>query len=208
MIQMNQLRYCGLYVLLWLTISCSNTKDSASKTTTVNNNSTSAVKPISVPPIEMQSLASAEPVNRSIQIITDLAIPNKNEIPHMPKDFAIGDLGQGNVPFPVYNAAQDFCNQLTSSHFTGQLIYFLPTQEQEQIAEMVKTLNPIQYRIGGGRLEGEGRYSFLIRLMGSSLTASGAVYVRLVESQWVVDDLLLDIDTKTVFDPLQYKYFL
>lgn len=210
MIQMNALRYCIACVLLCLTISCSmknNKKESTSKSVTENNN-TSTVKPITVPPIEMKSLASTETVNKPISITADLAIPNKNEIPRLPKDFSIGDLGQGNVPLSVYDAARDYCNRLVSSQFSKQLLYFLPAQEQDKIAEIIKTINPLQYRIGGGRLEGEGRYSFLIRIIGQNTTASGAVYVRLVDTLWIVDDLLLEIDTKTAFDPLQYKYFL
>ncbi len=210
MIQMNALRNCIVCVLLGLTISCSikNIKKESTSQTVTENNNTSAIKPITVPTVEMKSLASAEPVNKSISITADLTIPNKNEIPRLPKDFSIGDLGQGNVPLPVYDAAQDYCNRLVSSQYTKQLLNFLPVQEQDKIAEMVKTINPLQYRIGGGKLEGEGRYSFLIRILGQNTAASGAVYVHLVDTLWIVDDLLLEIDTKTAFDPLQYKYFL
>jgi hypothetical protein len=207
---MIKLRIFLILVLFFSFFSCSNnSKDKLSaQSSPQTNENPRSVASISVPPIEMKSIPATEEKKTTGALKTEIGIPNKNENKRLPQDFSIGELGQGTVPSAVYLAVKDFCNSLTGSNFSVKNVQFLPSAEQENIIALIGAIKPNQYRLGGGRIEGKDRYSFLLRLVGPEESASGVVYIQLTNTSWIIDDLSLEKDTKGVFDPLQYKHFL
>lgn len=205
--------YPRFYILLFsisICVSCSAaSKDkSGNSGPVVSSDQSVAVEPITVPLIEMKSLSSDADKGTAVPVRTDLGIPEKNEIQRFPKDFFIGDLGRGIAPISAYTSVNTFLADLVQSSQDKSIVRFLPREEQERVYLLIRTINPNQFRIGGGKVEGENRYSFLFRLIGTSGSASGAIYTYLENNSWVIDDISLDKDDTITFDPLQYKHFL
>lgn len=210
MLSMNKLQKYFVIMFLFSFFSCSNSSkgnDSDKITTPIEENS-KTVNAIVIPPIEMKSLSETGEKNSPVQIKTNLGIPDKNENSIFPKDFSIGELGSGPVPFEAYVAARAFCKSLINSNVTVNNVQFLPEPEQKLISELILSINPNQVRLGSGQIEDTGRYSFLIRMLGFEHSASGVVYVQQKKSMWIIDDLTLEKDTKIEFNPLHYKHFL
>jgi hypothetical protein len=181
--------------------------NSTSPTLQVHENS-SMDKSIAIPTIEMKG--NSKVVGKSNQSISpiDVGIPNIHTTQHFPEDFIIGELGQGEIPLEVYNVAKDFCKQLLHSTYNSQLFSFLPLSEQNKVITLLRTCNVNQFRIGSGQSEADDRYSLLIRLLGPSDSVSGVIYIRYVNTSWVIDDISFEKDTKSEFNLLQYKQFL
>ncbi len=200
-----------LFLLFFIVFSCSN-KPKEAKSPQIspqNSESPTTVAAIKVPPIEMKSISPEGEKNPSVPAAkTELGIPGKDEKNRLPEDFIIGELGSGSIPAAVYSTAQDFCTALIGPSLSTKEVQFLPLAEQESILSLIRLINPNQYRLGGGRSEGKDRYSFLIRILGAVESASGAVYIQLINSAWIIEDLSLEKDTKIEFNPLQYKHFL
>lgn len=204
--------YPRFYILLFsisICVSCSAaSKDkSGNSGPVVSSDQSVAVEPITVPLIEMKSLSLNTDKGTVVPVKTDLGIPAKNEIQRLPKDFFIGDLGQGIAPISAYTSVNTFLANLVQASQEKDLLRFLPKEEQEKIALLIRTITPNQFRVGGGKVEGENRYSFLFRLIGTSGSASGAIYTYLENNSWVIDDISLEKDDTITFDPLQYKHF-
>jgi len=210
MLGMNKSIVFTLFLLFFIVFSCSN-KPKEAKSPQIspqNSESPTTVPAIKVPPIEMRSISPEGEKNPSVPAKTELGIPGKDEKKRLPEDFIIGELGSGSIPAAVYSTAQDFCTALIGPSLSTKEVQFLPLAEQESILSLIRLINPNQYRLGGGRSEGKDRYSFLIRIFGPFESASGAIYIQLVNTAWIIEDLSLEKDTKSEFNPLQYKHFL
>jgi len=207
---MIELRFFLIIFLSFTLFSCSNSskENLSAKRPAQSEQQPKPVPSITVPPIEMKSISVTEEKTIPAAVKTDLGIPNKIEKPHLPQDFSIGELGAGTVPSEVYLAVTDFCKRLTDSSFSATNVQFLPTAEIETITTLLRAIKPKEYRLGGGKNEGNDRYSFLIRLLGPEESASGVVYIQLMNTSWIIDDLSLEKDIKFDFNPLQYKHFL
>jgi hypothetical protein len=210
MLGMNKPIVFTLFLLFFFVFSCSNTskETKSSQISPQINESSTTVAAIKVPPIEMKSISPEGEKKPSLPAKTELGIPGKDEKKRLPEDFIIGELGSGAIPAAVYSTAQNFCKDLISPSLSNKQVQFLPLAEQESILSLIRLINPNQYRLGSGRSEGKDRYSFLIRILGAVESASGAVYIQLINSAWIIEDLSLEKDTKIEFNPLQYKHFL
>jgi hypothetical protein len=62
----------------------------------------------------------------------------------------------------------------------------------------VNNISPTNYRIGGGRQEADGAFSFLVRFFGRDYGISGELYIRLStrpnrpSGTWIFEELLFD----------------
>ncbi|AEJ19237.1 hypothetical protein [Gracilinema caldarium] len=207
---MDRLKILLLIVGVFSSLTCSkNEREVESSSQTLEAQEDSAIdKGIAVPTIKMKGTSTViGKSNQSINSI-DVGIPNINAKQHLPEDFIIGELGQGEIPLEVYNIAKDFCKQLLNATYDVTLFSFLPLSDQNKVTTLLRSSKVSQFRIGGGQIEENDRYSLLIRLLGPSESVSGVIYIRYVNTAWVIDDISFEKDKKSEFNLLQYKHFL
>ena len=118
--------------------------------------------------------------------------PQRGESPRLPEDTIIGPLGRGEAPPEAYRFAQRTLQSLMRTPPAPDILAGLDPGEAGRITGILLEIKPAQVRIGGGRTEEDGSVSFLLRFIGSSQWAGGELYVRLKETTWVLEDLILD----------------
>jgi len=134
----------------------------------------------------------------------ELLRPRWGESPRYPADVVIGDLGQGRASAAAYSQANSIASALLSrQRGHPSLAGVSPDLLDSYFLTLGKT-SPYTYRIGGGKEEADGAFSFLIRYIGRDYGVTGELYVRLtrqVKSEdggtaqagiWVFDDLMLE----------------
>ncbi|MDR2542241.1 MAG: hypothetical protein LBC80_02165 [Treponema sp.] len=127
--------------------------------------------------------------------------PNRSESARYPIDTVIGELGQGQAPRAAYNFANSICDGLLSLNISDSALSSINSALRENFLSMLQVIDPVNYRIGGGREEADGAVSFLVRFIGRDYAISGELYIRLVTREnaqgdrienWVFDELLLE----------------
>jgi len=135
----------------------------------------------------------------------ELLRPKRGEAPRYPIDIVIGELGQGNAS----DAAFSFANYISSAFLSGNMenpaLASVNSAQRESLLSVLKDINPVSFRIGGGREEVDGAISFLIRFIGKDQGITGELYIRYITKQsqgvdgdvkttgnWVFEDLLLE----------------
>lgn len=107
----------------------------------------------------------------------ELLRPQHGETLHFPTDYVIGELGRGGAPEEAYQIARRVVvNLVEGGEIPGRIIF--PEQKRLALRETVRVLGPRVWRIGGGRVEPDGGFSFLIRFLGRERSVTGELYLR------------------------------
>jgi len=157
-----------------------------------------------LPPIEMNRQTRGS-------IPETLLRPNRSEAPRYPIDTVIGELGRGDAPEGGYIFARSICEGLISGNKAHRALSSINTSFRENFLSSIEIINPLSYRIGGGREEADGAVSFLVRFIGKEQGITGELYLRLIteiieieikedateeqetkRTYWKFDDLLLE----------------
>ena len=128
--------------------------------------------------------------------------PSKGEAPRYPIDTVIGELGKGRATDAAYNFAISVCEGLLSGDMKHTSLATINAASRESYLSTIEIIGPIGYRIGGGREESDGAFSFLVRFFGREHGVSGEMYIRYrtrtdqqtgrAVSAWIFEELLLD----------------
>jgi len=103
--------------------------------------------------------------------------PQYGEDPHFPRDYVIGELGQGDASEESYALARDIVASLAAGDGKIERAVF-PEKKRLAAVNAIKELGVRSWRIGGGRDDGSGCYSFLIRFLGRESSITGELYLQ------------------------------
>ncbi|MCL2180409.1 MAG: hypothetical protein FWB83_04700 [Treponema sp.] len=122
-----------------------------------------------------------------------------------PIDIVIGELGQGTSSLQAFNFAGRICTALMSARMDNLAFMSANRAVLERHLSALGEINPQSFRIGGGREEADGAYSFLVRFIGREQGITGELYIRYVlrmsgdeeeeqtaQGSWTFDELLLE----------------
>jgi hypothetical protein len=140
--------------------------------------------------------------------------PQRGEAPRYPRDLVIGSLEQGNVPAEVRRFALEIMSALSAGNQDAPSLSSLSPTARRDLLSSVGEVRPRTYRVGEGREEVDGSYSFLVRFLGREQGIAGELYIRFRPPQpaadktgdseesapasppekggWILDDLLLE----------------
>jgi len=122
--------------------------------------------------------------------------PARGESARYPIDTVIGDLGRGQATEAAFNFANTVCEGLISGDVDNTALATANSAERQRYIAYLEVISPTSYRIGGGRQEPDGAFSFLVRFIGRDRGISGELYVRFGSRQnrsvWILEELLLD----------------
>jgi hypothetical protein len=124
--------------------------------------------------------------------------PARGESPRYPIDTVIGELGRGQASEAAYTFANSLCEGLISGEMNDPALVTISSTERQRYITTLNSIDPLSYRIGGGRQEADGAFSFLVRFIGRDLGISGELYIRLAArpnrpaGTWIFEELLLD----------------
>ena len=152
--------------------------------------------------------------------------PGFGEAASYPKDFVIGELGQGRAPAAAYAYANSIAEGLLSGQVAHPSLVSIDPALRENYLSAIRAIAPRGFRIGGGRQEPDGAVSFLVRFIGRDRGITGELYIVSSTRQrqegegetgnWMFDELLLeeakshsDINQETInrLDLLPYERF-
>jgi len=162
---------------------------------------------ISISAVSWQPMAAQEQtgsVSRG-SIPEDLLRPKRGETPRYPIDTVIGELGRGKASEAAFSFANNIGIALLSGNKGNPALASINSAARENLLSTLETINPVSFRIGGGREEADGSVSFLVRYIGKDLGITGELYIRYVTRQiqepngevtttgkWVFEELLLE----------------
>jgi len=146
--------------------------------------------------------------------------PARGESPRYPIDTVIGELGRGQASQSAFSFANSVCRALLSGQVRHTALSSIRSAERERYISALEIINPLTYRIGGGREEADGAVSFLVRFIGRDYAISGELYIRFVtkestgeeqpaaQGSWTFEELLLDEpkDRDTEYEESIYRY--
>jgi hypothetical protein len=137
--------------------------------------------------------AEPEPVFNLGAIPEALRQPQRgDENPRYPRDAVIGEMGRGLATEEAYRYARNLLQgALTLNRESALLAGTSPSQLEELFAGL-ETMEPQQYRLGGGREEADGSVSFLFRFIGRDLSMAGELYIRFDDNAWHLDDIIVE----------------
>ncbi|MCL2185934.1 MAG: hypothetical protein FWB86_08815 [Treponema sp.] len=154
--------------------------------------------------------ASSQEITRAARgsIPEALLRPNRSEAPRYPIDTVIGELGRGEAPEGGYVFANSICEGLVSGEMSHRALSSISASIRESYLSSIEIINPLSYRIGGGREEADGAISFLVRFIGREQGITGELFIRLIRevikneddtseedrtrTYWRFDELLLE----------------
>ncbi|MCL1931537.1 MAG: hypothetical protein FWF55_06945 [Treponema sp.] len=111
----------------------------------------------------------------------ELLRPRRDEAPRYPIDMVIGTLGQGDAPREAYEIAHNAASAFLAGNMTAPVFSPVSKVFVESCMSMLNAINPQFYRIGGGREEPDGSFSFLVRFVGREQGITGELFVRFEE---------------------------
>ncbi|MDR2376169.1 MAG: hypothetical protein LBD96_07015 [Treponema sp.] len=132
--------------------------------------------------------------------------PQRGESPRYPRDLIIGSLARGNVSDGARLAATQVLSALVAGNRSAAVFSRFDASSRNGLFSTVALVEPRKYRLGEGREEADGSYSFLVRFIGREQGIAGELYVRFEPAQeaaagsaaasgsgaWLLDDLLLE----------------
>jgi len=118
--------------------------------------------------------------------------PQLGEPPRLPQDFEIGDLGQGQAPDGAYLFARNVLAALAASNSEAPALAAFPSARIANHIEEIGGIEPLSFRIGGGRVEGDESVSFLVRFIGNEQSITGELFLLEGSDSWLLDDLILE----------------
>ena len=111
----------------------------------------------------------------------ELLRPRREEAPRYPVDMVIGPLGQGRAPQEAYAIARNTAAALLAGNMSAPVLASVNKVFLEGCMDMLNTVNPQFFRLGGGREEPDGSVSFLVRFVGREQGITGELFVRFEE---------------------------
>jgi hypothetical protein len=128
--------------------------------------------------------------------------PQRGESPRYPRDLVIGSLARGDVSDGARIFAAQVLAALVAGNREAASLSRLGPMNRDELISAVAAVQPRRYRIGEGREEADGSYSFLIRFLGREFGIAGELYIRYEPVRtadpaagpgtWFLDDLLLE----------------
>ena len=124
---------------------------------------------------------SPEGICQEIQtrtIPSALLRPERGESPRYPRDLVIGDLGIGSASAEAYQFAKTILSALIAGAADAPVLAGTGSVITEGLIETIRSIEPRNYRLGGGRTEADGSASFLLRFIGPSESITGELFLR------------------------------
>jgi hypothetical protein len=112
----------------------------------------------------------------SSAIPQELLRPRYGEEPLFPKDYVIGELGRGDATEETYRMAREIVAGLAAGNGNIDRVVF-PDYKRMAALDKLTALGVRSWRVGGGRSEGGGVYSFLVRFLGREKSITGELYL-------------------------------
>jgi len=135
----------------------------------------------------------------------ELLRPKRGEAPRYPIDTVIGELGKGSASDPAFSFANYIGTAFLSGKRESPALASIDSTVKENLLSALEVVNPVSFRIGGGREEADGAVSFLVRFIGKDKGITGELYIRYVTKEiqgadgevktsgnWVFEELLLE----------------
>jgi hypothetical protein len=137
--------------------------------------------------------AAGEPVFNQGAIPEALRQPQRGgENPRYPRDAVIGELGRGLASEEAYRYAQGLLQGALSLNRESTLLAGASPSQLEELFAGLETMEPRQYRLGGGKEEADGSISFLFRFIGRDMSMAGELYIRFDNNAWQLDDIIVE----------------
>jgi hypothetical protein len=108
----------------------------------------------------------------------ELLRPRRDESPRYPVDTVIGALGRGEASAEAFAFARRVASALTGGVMSDSSLSAINTVMLESYMSALGEINPRSFRLGGGREEVDGTFSFLIRFVGREQSITGELFVR------------------------------
>jgi len=108
----------------------------------------------------------------------ELLRPRRGEAPRYPVDMVIGALGQGDAPPEAYATARKTAAALLAGNMNVSVLSSVNKVFLEDCMTKLKGINPQSFRLGSGREEPDGSFSFLVRFVGREEGITGELFVR------------------------------
>jgi hypothetical protein len=115
----------------------------------------------------------------------ELVRPRYGEDPRFPKDYVIGELGRGGATEETYQLARQIVAGLAAGNGNVDQVVF-PEYKRIAAVNKLNALGVRSWRVGGGRSEGAGGYSFLVRFLGRERSITGELYLQWEEPRPVI----------------------
>jgi len=170
-----------------------------------------------IQPQESEQETVQEPVQQPVQqwaatnrgsIPEDLIRPNRAEAPRYPVDTVIGELGKGEASDAAFSFARTLAEGFISGDLSHSGLVSVNADLREDYLSVLEMIEPGSYRLGGGREEADGSFSFLVRFIGREQGITSELFVRYVTKrteeiiddevivrttgEWLFDDLILE----------------
>ena len=130
--------------------------------------------------LSQETETADEPVQRG-SIPEELLRPRRGEAPRYPIDTVIGELGQGRATEAAYLFARRVAAALLDGNTGAPSLSAVNKIFVEGWIGAINNVNPRVFRMGSGRQEPDGSFSFLIRFIGRDEGITGELFVRLAE---------------------------
>ena len=117
----------------------------------------------------------------------ELLRPRRDESPRYPVDTVIGELGQGQASREAYECARNAASALLAGNANASALSSVNKVFLESCMSALNTVNPLFFRLGGGREGPDGSVSFLVRFAGREQGITGELFVRLEERRPLPD---------------------
>ena len=111
----------------------------------------------------------------------ELLRPRRDEAPRYPVDTVIGAIGQGQASKEAYEIARKTATALLAGNMNVPVLSSVNKVFLEDCMTKLKDINPQSFRLGSGREEPDGSFSFLVRFTGREEGITGELFVRFEE---------------------------
>jgi hypothetical protein len=111
----------------------------------------------------------------------ELLRPRRGEAPRYPVDMVIGALGQGDASPEAYATARKTAAALLAGNMNVPVLASVNKVFLEDCMTRLRGINPQSFRLGSGREEPDGSFSFLVRFIGREEGITGELFIRFEE---------------------------
>ena len=127
--------------------------------------------------------------------------PAHGEAPRYPVDIIIGELGRGRASAAAYDFASLAASALLNRRVQHSALASVNSAARDGYFSALEKISPQSFRIGGGREEADGSFSFLIRFIGREQGITGEMYIRYTTGHieeggetgsWILEELFLE----------------